>query len=65
MGSIKKPSWLLFSPGAAKIAGAVFTLIADDGKEIVATVRSKSEWDKAREEWVPKQPAKQSTGQQQ
>ena len=57
MGSIRKPNWLLTAPGVAKIAGSVLTLTDDDGKELVATVRSKGEWDKAKEDWVAKRPA--------
>ena len=65
MGSIRKPNWLLSAPGVAKIAGAVLTMTGDDGTEVVATVRSKAEWDKAREEWVAKRPAKPQNGQPQ
>ena len=64
-GSIRKPNWLLSAPGVAKIAGAVLTMTGDDGTEVVATVRSKAEWDKAREEWVAKRPAKPQNGQPQ
>ena len=63
MGSICKPNWLLVAPGASKIAGALLTLTEEDGKKIVATVRSKGEWDKAREEWVSKRPTRQQGNQ--
>ena len=65
MGSIRKPKWPLSARGPAKIARAVLTMTSENEKDIVATVRSKSEWDNAREEWVAKRPAKQPTGQSQ
>ena len=40
-------------------------MTGDDGTEVVATVRSKAECDKAREEWVAKRPAKPQNGQPQ
>ena len=50
MVSIRKPGRLPMAPGASKVARAVLTLTDNDGKEMVATVQSKGEWDKARKD---------------